>query len=449
MESKKAHPLWRRKIEPSLVVLARLVAGATFAFSGFVKTVDPAGTSLKIREYLTAFDADFMMPVAFFLAVCLGVYETILGVNLLFGSYRRVSSVLLLLTMLVMTPLTLYLALADPISDCGCFGEALYLTHWQSFAKNVVLLIVAVFLVRSNRKVKSVYHKEVQSLTLYFVLFFAVGLSFHAYYNQPIFDFRPYKVGTNIREAISIEAFDQPRYLYRNGDQEKAFAVDELPTDTAWHFVARLEEETPAHQDVTNFVIYDGEDDITDAILSDPGYTFLIMSPSLAVAESDVIDKLDELYDYTREYHYNLYCLTASTPEEIAEWQDNTGADYPIYSMDASTIQTIVRGNPGIVLLHDGVIVQKVRPARLPEEAELNAPIDELPFGQLTPYSPMRPLLAVLIIFFVPMLLLLLTSKTVEAYVVQARVRRLARLRKMRENLVEKTHKNNEKNPNK
>ena len=117
--------------------------------------------------------------------------------------------------------------------------------------------------------------------------------------------------------------------------------------------------------------------------------------------------------------------------------------------MDASTIQTIVRGNPGIVLLHDGIIVQKVRPSRLPEEAELNAPIDELPFGQLTPYSPMRPLLTVLIIFFVPMLLLLLTSKTVEAYVVQARVRRLARLRKMRENLMEKTHKNIEKDPNK
>lgn len=449
MESKKAYPLWRRKVAPLLVVLARLVAGATFAFSGFVKTVDPAGMSLKIREYLSAFGIDFMMPIAFFLAVCLGVYEMILGVSLLFGSYRRVSSVMLFLTMLVMTPLTLYLALADPISDCGCFGEALYLTHWQSFAKNVVLLLISIFLVWGNRKVKSIYHKEIQSLTLYFVLFFAVGLSLHAYYNQPIFDFRPYKVGTDISRAISSEAFDQTRYLYRNGDREELFTVDELPTDTAWHFVARIEEEMPAQQDITNFVIYDGEDDITDAILSDPGYTFLIMSPSLAVAESGVIDKLDELYDYTREYRYNLYCLTASTPEEIAEWQDNTGADYPIYSMDASTIQTIVRGNPGIVLLHDGVIVQKVRPSRLPEEAELNAPIDELPFGQLTPYSPMRPLLTVLIIFFVPMLLLLLTSKTVEAYVVQARVRRLARLRKMRENLMEKTHKNIEKNPNK
>ena len=189
---------------------------------------------------------------------------------------------------------------------------------------------------------------------------------------------------------------------------------------------------------IQNFVVYDGEDDITEAILSDPNYTFLILSPSLSAAESSVIDKIDELYDYTQEYGYNLYCLTASSPEEIAEWQDNTGADYPFYSM--------VRGNPGIVLLHDGVIVQKVRPVHLPEEAELNAPLDELPFGQLRPYTFRRPLLTVLVVFFVPMLLLLLTSKTVEAYVVQARVRRVARLRKIREAVMEKNRKNKEEN---
>lgn len=447
MENKKANTLWQRRIEPVLVVLARLVVGATFAFSGFVKSIDPAGTSLKIREYLEAFDLDFALPIAFFIAVCLGVYELILGVNLLFGSYRRVTSVLLFLTMLVMTPLTLYLALANPISDCGCFGEALYLTHWQSFAKNVVLLLLSIVLLLGNRRIRSIYHKEIQPLTLYFVLFYAVGISMYAYYYQPILDFRPYKEGTDIKAALSLDVFDTPRYLYRNGDRLEEFSADDLPTDTAWHFVERVESAAPSTSTVSNFVIYDGEDDITEWILSDPGYTFLILSPSLAVAESSAIDKIDELYDYVREYHYNLYCLTASTPEEIAEWQDNTGADYPFYSMDASTLRTIMRGNPGIVLLHDGVIVKKVRPAHLPGEAEWNAPVDQLPFGQLSPYTHLRPLLTLLVIFFIPMLLLLLTSKTVEAYVVQARVRRVARLRKMREKLLEKNHKNDEKKP--
>ena len=109
--------------------------------------------------------------------MCIGVYELVLGVNTLFGSYRRVTSILLFLTMLVMTPLTLYLALADPISDCGCFGEAVYLTHWQSFSKNVVLLLLTVFLLRCNHRLRGVYHKEIQSLTVYFVVLFAVGMS--------------------------------------------------------------------------------------------------------------------------------------------------------------------------------------------------------------------------------------------------------------------------------
>lgn len=273
MENKKANTLWQRRLEPVLVVLARLVVGATFAFSGFVKSIDPAGTSLKIREYLEAFDLDFALPIAFFIAVCLGVYELILGVNLLFGSYRRVTSVLLFLTMLVMTPLTLYLALANPISDCGCFGEALYLTHWQSFAKNVVLLLLSIVLLLGNRRIRSIYHKEIQPLTLYFVLFYAVGISMYAYYYQPILDFRPYKEGTDIKAALSLDVFDMPRYLYRNGDRLEEFSADDLPTDTAWHFVERVESAAPSTSTVSNFVIYDGEDDITEWILSDPGYT--------------------------------------------------------------------------------------------------------------------------------------------------------------------------------
>ena len=190
MVNRSARTLWLRNIQPTFVVLARLVVGATFVFSGFVKSVDPMGTSLKIREYLSAFELDYIMPISLFLAMCIGVYELVLGVNTLFGSYRRVTSILLFLTMLVMTPLTLYLALADPISDCGCFGEAVYLTHWQSFSKNVVLLLLTVFLLRCNHRLRGVYHKEIQSLTVYFVVLFAVGMSLYAYYFQPVFAFR-------------------------------------------------------------------------------------------------------------------------------------------------------------------------------------------------------------------------------------------------------------------
>ena len=112
------------------------------------------------------------------------------------------------------------------------------------------------------------YHKEIQSLTVYFVVLFAVGMSLYAYYFQPVFDFRPYKLGTNIEEAISLEAFDEPRYVYRNGDVRAEFTVDELPSDTAWHFVERIDAPAPSVHSIQNFVVYDGEDDITEAILS-------------------------------------------------------------------------------------------------------------------------------------------------------------------------------------
>ncbi|MBQ8423437.1 MAG: triose-phosphate isomerase [Coprobacter sp.] len=440
MANNPGRSLWSRYILPALLIIVRIGVGAMFIFSGFVKAVDPMGMSLKIEEYLLAFGQEYFIPFSFFLSVALGAYEFTLGVNTFFGSYRKFTTWLLFLTMLGMTALTLYLALYNPVSDCGCFGAALYLTHWQSFVKNIVLLLAVVFLLRFNTRLPGIYHKEVQSLTVYFSILFVVGISMYAYYFQPLLDFRPYKEGVNIREAIAQAGEQEYLFVYERDGEEKTFAIDDLPTDTAWHYVARIEPEN-AVSGMENFVVYDDEGDVTDEILGDTTYTFLLMSPSLKEAASDAIDKIDELYDYTQEYGYKLYCLTASPLEEIIEWQDNTGADYPFYSMDKSVIQTIVRGNPAIVLLHDGVVVRKVRPEHLPGEAELADTIDKLSLGRLIPYTFWRPFLMIIIIFAVPMLILYLTSKTIEAYVAQARYRRLARLRKIRNALVEKKRK--------
>ncbi|MCD7710389.1 MAG: triose-phosphate isomerase, partial [Porphyromonadaceae bacterium] len=443
MVNKAGQSRWIQRIRPKLVVIARIVIGLAFIFSGFVKGVDPVGTSLKVREYLLAFDFDSLLSLSFFLAICLSIYEFVLGVNALFGSYRRVTSVLLLLTMLVMTGITLYLVWVNPISDCGCFGEAVYLTNGQSLFKNIVLLLLSIFLLFPHRRVDGLYHKEIQPLTVQFSILFILGISIYGNYFQPLFDFRPYKSGMDIREQLTSASLDEPRYIYEKEGVRTMFAIDDLPTDTAWHFVERVSL-AASKNSIHNFAIYDGDEEITDAILDVPGYTILVLSPSLATADNSTIDKIDELYDYAIEYGYPFYCLTASSPEEIAKWQDDTGADYPFYSMEASTIQSVVRGNPGVVLLHDGVIVEKSRPWRLPGEAELNAPLEELPLGQVRTYTVWRPLVTVLLIFFCPMLFLLLFSKTIEVYVVRARVRRVARLRKMHLALKEKIMKNKE-----
>ena len=209
----KRGDVFRRYVLPALVVLTRIVVGATFIFSGFVKAVDPIGVSLKIQEYILAFGADYFLSFSLFAAIFLGAYEFALGVGLIFGSYRKTTSGFLLLTMLVLTPVTLYLALTNPISDCGCFGEAVYLTNWQTFSKNVVLLLLAFFLLFFNGRVKGVYHKEIQSLVVYFSLLFSVAVSLFSYYYQPIFDFRPYKVGVSIREALTRDVSDDQRFV--------------------------------------------------------------------------------------------------------------------------------------------------------------------------------------------------------------------------------------------
>ena len=176
MESKTINEKRKALLIKWLVFLSRLVVGGTFVFSGFVKALDPYGTAYKFEDYFSAFHLEFLSSFTTLFAVALAVVEFLLGVHLLFGSYRKSTPRLVFLFLCVMTPLTLYLAIANPISDCGCFGDAVHLSNWATFFKNVVLLGLTVFLLYTNKRLRGLYNKEVQWLTglysLVFVLFF-------------------------------------------------------------------------------------------------------------------------------------------------------------------------------------------------------------------------------------------------------------------------------------
>ena len=338
-----------------------------------------------------------------------------------------------------MTPLTLYLAIADPVSDCGCFGDALVLTNWETFFKNVFLLIPVLFLVRYNSLAKGVYNKSVQWLTVLYSLLFALALAWFGVYFQPILDFRPYKVGVNILEAISggnIDAGDDYLFVYEKGGIRKEFSLDDIPmNDTTWVFVDRIEKKNISDKkksSIEDFIIRSGEDDVDIArdILEDPQYTFLLLTPSLENADESEIDKINDLYDYALAYGYNFYCVTASSDSAIAVWQDNTGADYPFYRMDETTIKTIIRGNPGVMLLHKGTIIWKQLPSHLPDEAQLNDEIENLPIGRTWVYDGSKNLGILVSIYAVPMFILLLTEKTVAAIIGKIREARQKRREK-------------------
>lgn len=375
----------------------RFLLAAVFLFSGFVKANDPLGTVYKLQDYLTAWGMASFVPglLVDAAALVIGVFEFVLGFYLLFGIHRRFTPTLVLMVMACMTPLTLWLALTNPISDCGCFGDAVILTNWQTFSKNIVLLVAAVslFRFRSVGFRKLVSDKTDWLVALYgvvFIIFYAV----YCIRQLPVFDFRPYHIGMDIRQGMTLPEGEKPTtyettFVYARNGQEREFTLDNFPTDSSWVFVrakTKVKEqgyEPPIH----DFSIRSADDDsdLTDEILNDSSYTFLLVAPWLKQADEAGIDLINEVYDYSREHGYRFLCVTASGEQDIAAWQDNTGAEYPFALMDETTLKTMIRSNPGLMLLKKGVILQKWSTNNLPDEYELNAPLEQLPMGRLNP----------------------------------------------------------------
>lgn len=437
MENNKEKTIVRNGWITAGVIISRIVAGGTFIFSGFVKAIDPMGTIYKLEDYFSAFGLNSISMLIPLIAFVLIAFEFLFGVHALLGSYRKRTPWYLLLFMLVMTPLTLYLAVANPVSDCGCFGDAVVLTNWQTFWKNIVLLVFVVFLLCYNTRVRGLYNMSVQWLTGLFSLLFIFSVMWVGYNHQPILDFRPYKIGLNLSGAVSHATGEDMEYLfvYEKDGVKKEFGIDDIPVDdSTWVFVERHEKisdkETIRSQYpvIDNFVIYDGNEDVTNDILGDENYVFLLLSPDLSTADDSEINKINELYDYSREYGYSFYCLTSSSPNEIAEWKENAGAEYPFFFMDKTIIRTIARGNPCLLILKKGVIYAKLSPRMMPDESELTAGFDKLVYGNLQGYDEQKRIIFMAGLYFAPMIFLLLTEKTVGVILDALRERRRRRV---------------------
>lgn len=428
------------------VILVRIVVGITFIFSGLVKLIDPVGTMYKIDDYLAVMNMTALQPLSIIASVALALAEFILGINTLLGSYLRTTPKLLLAFMTLMTPLTLYLAIANPIADCGCFGDAVILTNWQTFAKNVVLLLLVLFLFKYYTKAKSVFHREVQALTVIWGIVYAAFVVWFAFTYMPILDFRPYKLGTDIRAAYYGDDMPDTEYqfVYEREGVQQTFALDNLPDESqGWTFVERKQVGAKLVVKATSaadyFVVYDGNEDVTEEILEQDGYVFIMLSPNLAKANDNHIDKIHELYDYCLLYGYPFYAVTASTPAEIDEWLDNTGGEYPFLFMDKTSIVTIARGNPYMLILKDGVIYHKYPISQLPEEAQLDRPFAQVEYhGTQAVYNERARVLFLVLALVVPILVLYFTERVA-----------LFALRRFRRKREEKRQSNEETNINK
>ena len=394
-----------------LVFLSRLIVGGTFVFSGFVKAIDPYGTVYKFQDYFSAFHLDFLSSFAMLFSVALSIIEFVLGVHLLFGSYRKSTPRLIFIFLCVMTPVTLYLAIANPISDCGCFGDAVHLSNWATFFKNVLLLIIVLFLVYRNTSLRALYNQQVQWLTGLYSLLFVFFFVYIGTYYQPYLDFRPYKIGVNIPEALAVEEPEREFvFIYEKNGERKEFLLDNLPSEEeGWVFVDRYEKTVSGQESVTpiieDFTIYRGATDITEDIIYDENYRVLLLSPDLETADDSEVDRINELYDYCVERGYEFACVTASTPQ--------------------------------------GTILRKTSPSQLPDETLLVQPLDKLTYGQPEIYRPERRIWFIVLLYAVPMLFLLLTEKTVAMIIGRVRQWRDAHRRKKKETENDMIEKNN------
>lgn len=407
-------------LKKASVNIARLALATVFILSGFVKAVDPLGTQYKIADYAEAMHIQ-LAPDFFTLAasVALSAFEFGLGICMLFAIRRRVVARLLLLVMLVMTPLTLWLAIADPISDCGCFGDAITLTNWETFLKNAVLLGCAFITARWPKEMVRFISRANRWIVINYTAVFILAISVWSLYDLPQFDFRPYHIGVNIKKGMEIPpGAEQPKFettftMEKNGERKK-FTLDDYP-DSTWSFVDSRTVQTakgyvPPIHDFSIVQKSDGED-ITAQVLSQQGYTFLLIAPHLEQADDSQLDLINQLYEYAQEHGYPFYCLTASGDQGINRWREMTGAEYPFCQTDETTLKTIIRSNPGMLLLKDGTIIRKWSHNRLPDEYQLSDRLEQLEIGQMPKDTVPGKILTIIVWFIMPLFVLTVADR--------------------------------------
>lgn len=469
---------------------SRLFVGLIFVFSGFVKVIDPLGSAYKFTDYFMALHLEFLSSFALVLAIIMSVAELIIGIALIFNLLPKLASWGVLLFMGFFTPLTLWLAVANPVSDCGCFGDALILTNWQTFYKNLIILAFVIFIFIYRKRFKPAYNEFFQWILAGVFTIAATILSVYCLRNLPIIDFRPFHIGANIKEGMTIpedqlqnkdvynssfiyekdgkqqeftaknlpdstwkfidakhellkEGYKPPihdftieqvylpgispepanddyvnlydaEFIYSKEGNTASFIVDSLP-DNSWIFDEIVYESdlnpefvkliylntsgseesfTPDQRPDSTYIYIDAEyvqsenvtsipynDDIAEIVLADENYSFLLVMTYVNEVNAKYLEEVNNIAKYCKANNYNFYCLTGSNVQDITAFVKQYKPQYSFFTTDPITLKTIIRSNPGLVLLKKGTVIDKWAGRNLPKIEELK---DDLGVKSLT-----------------------------------------------------------------
>ncbi len=362
--------------------ILKILIGVIFIFSGIVKAIDPVGTQIKFEDYFIAMGLHFMQPTALLLSFLLNAAEFTLGILLVLNVFPKITIWLSLLMMAVFTPLTFWLALYNPVTDCGCFGDAIKLTNWETFFKNVVIVVI-ILVVMFFDEYKMSMHRKIAWSAIAVTILAVMGFQLYNYRHLPVVDFRPFKIGANIKEKTVIppnapkDEYDT-KIVYKNNKtgKKKEFSIDSIPYDDpdTWTFDTTINVlvkegyKPPIHDFI--LTTQNGED-CTNEILNYNGYTLIFISFELDKADPDALKEIAGMSDFADQNSMKFYIFTASTLEAISKFNDTHKFKGTLCTGDKTMLKTMVRSNPALMLLKDAQVIDKWHFNDFPNNEEL------------------------------------------------------------------------------
>jgi uncharacterized membrane protein YphA (DoxX/SURF4 family) len=369
------------KLRYIIRTIVRIAIGLLFIFSGYVKAIDPTGSGIKFGEYFEAFGMSALEPGALIFGILLSTVELIIGLCFLLCLKIKLASLGAILFMAFMTVLTFVLAITNAVQDCGCFGDAIKLTNWQTFYKNLIIIPFIIYAFVERKNYRQAFENKTEWIIAILLLFISSGISIYTYRHLPFIDFMEYKAGVNIPEGMIIpedapvDIYEESIFVYEKDGKRENFTLENLP-DSTWKYV-----DSPAPKLLKKGYVPPAKDfSITslttrdfvhDDIFAQGGYLIFITSADVNKAKLKNSNTLNKLYEYSVDNNINFMLLSGSSEQANQVYLQNTEAKYPVYSTDPTVLKSMVRSNPGIILLKDNTILKKWNINDVPSVSEL------------------------------------------------------------------------------
>jgi uncharacterized membrane protein YphA (DoxX/SURF4 family) len=360
--------------------ISRWIVGVVFIFSGFVKGVDPLGTAYRIEDYFIAYGTEWASFLSLGLSIFLSTLEFVIGLALISGMQMKLVSKALLLIMVFFTGLTFYDAIYEPVPDCGCFGDAIKLTNWETFYKNLILMVFVLIIFFNRRNFRSNVSSSIQSV---FIGIYFLGFGYFSFYNYnhlPMIDFRAWKVGKQMNPENEQESLVYLTYRNKSTGEEQEYLSPDYPWNDSvwmvnWEFV---DQRTVQVGEIADHGLYaeDENGNETTSIVLNPPDLFVIVAYDLAKVPASAFEKIARVDDELSKEGNGIVWLTSTLPDEVSELSEKYPSLYEVYFADDIVLKTMVRSNPGLILLDEGIVKQKWHHNDFPQGEELRLIIE-------------------------------------------------------------------------